>query len=138
MPLWATNWLCVSLAHSDLFSCITQCNNTACTTGQELCPEGSDDDGECKACSPGTSGTTNYTCELCPIGTYQDRNGSTACSTCPSDDMVTDSVGSESPSDCKCRAGFSHATGKSLLLAGGGANASFDGFGSDARYSFPT
>ena len=61
----------------------------------------------CEPCQLGEhqnfSGSDN--CNRCEIGKYQDRRGSALCDVCPPG-SITLGLGSVSPSDCGCKAGF--------------------------------
>ena len=50
-------------------------------------------------------GSTNASCTLCPLGTYQDAVGQTFCIPCPGN-SYTSSTGSVKRIDCVCNAGY--------------------------------
>ncbi|XP_069124102.1 uncharacterized protein [Argopecten irradians] len=65
----------------------------------------------CLVCPPGTFKTDNNSCELCPLGAYNDREGMSSCSSCPLGTW-TETEGSFNSSDCKgvCRNGLYSST----------------------------
>ncbi|XP_033757449.1 sushi, von Willebrand factor type A, EGF and pentraxin domain-containing protein 1-like [Pecten maximus] len=96
---------------------ITDCVNItadylALVTNEQMCDNNvktRDQSGTrvCLVCPPGTLKNEDNSCELCPLGTFNDREGMTSCSGCPLGTW-TEKAGASNSSDCKdvCRNGL--------------------------------
>jgi hypothetical protein len=97
-------------------SCAPDTYNTGSSRVCTACPAetsstlGSDALTDCKCVTGHTAAADGLACQECVVGTYKPTTGSAACSTCPTNTLLSP-AGSDSVSDCQCDNGYTGNSG---------------------------
>lgn len=88
----------------------TACDGTC--PADSTSPQGSDALTDC-VCNAGYSGANGGSCTVCPVNTYKDAAGDSACLNCSANSQSL--AGSDAATDCQCSAGYTGPDGGACI-----------------------